>query len=65
MLPLVQVNTVAVTFCVAESVPNRPKENPAIATPATSVIAIRITVARIGEMAVLLDRQMVIPDLVD
>ena len=31
--------------------PKRPKTNPAMATAAMSVIAIRMTVARMGEMA--------------
>jgi hypothetical protein len=34
--------------------PNRPKTNPAMAMAAISVIAIRITVARTGEIAFLL-----------
>jgi len=54
--PWLHVSTMTVTFCVADNVPNSPKENPAIATPATNVIAIRMTVARTGEMAILLDR---------
>jgi len=41
-------------FAELPSDPNNPKTNPAMATAATSVIAMRMTVARIGEMAFLL-----------
>jgi hypothetical protein len=40
-------------LAVADRVPNSPKENPAIATPATNVMAMRMTVARTGEIAFL------------
>jgi len=40
-----------VTFAELPRVPKRPKAKPAMATPATRVIAIRMTVARTGEMA--------------
>jgi hypothetical protein len=52
--PEVQLSVVTVTLAVAESVPNSPKANPAIATPATNVMAMRMTVARTGEIAFLL-----------
>ena len=47
----VQVTTWALTWAVLVNDPNRPNTNPIRATAAMSVIAIRITVARIGEMA--------------
>jgi len=53
-LPATHVTPTAVTLAVPDSVPNRPKEKPAMDTPETSVIAIRMTVARTGEIALLL-----------
>jgi hypothetical protein len=44
---------VTVTLAVDESDPNKPKAKPAMATPATRVIAMRMTVARTGEIAFL------------
>src|SRR5271157_4568904 len=52
--PDVQASATAETLAVADSVPNSPKANPAIATPATRVMAMRMTVARTGEIAFLL-----------
>jgi hypothetical protein len=52
-LPAVQVKTCALTCAELVNDPNRPKTNPAMAMAAMSVIAIRITVARTGEIAFL------------
>jgi hypothetical protein len=48
-----QATAVAVTCGVAENVPKRPNTKPAMATAAINVIAMRMTVARTGEMAFL------------
>jgi len=45
---------IAVTLAFPERVPKSPNEKPAMDTPDTSVIAIRMTVARTGEIALLL-----------
>ncbi len=49
-----QLTTEAVTVAELVNDPNRPKTNPAIAMAAMRVIAMRMTVARTGEMAFLL-----------
>jgi len=49
----VQVAAPSDTWAVFVNVPKRPNTNPAMATAAMSVIAMRITVARTGEMAFL------------
>jgi len=54
VVPSVQVVDVVVTVAVFVNDPNRPKTNPAIAIAAISVMAIRMTVARTGEIAFLL-----------
>jgi hypothetical protein len=50
-VPDTHVTLTADTSADAEFEPKRPKENPAMATPETRVIAIRMTVARTGESA--------------
>ena len=50
---MLQVETCALTCAELVNDPNRPKTNPAMAMAAISVIAIRITVARTGEIAFL------------
>ncbi len=49
--PAVQLAEVTATVAVLVNDPKRPKTKPAMAMAAMSVIAIRITVARTGEMA--------------
>jgi len=49
-----QLVTLADTFAVFVNDPKRPKTNPAIAIAAIRVIAMRMTVARTGEIAFLL-----------
>jgi len=51
---VVQVTTAALTLAVLVNEPKRPKTKPATAMAAISVIAMRITVARTGEIAFLL-----------
>jgi hypothetical protein len=52
--PITQVGVAPTdTFAVAPRDENNPKANPAMATPATRVIAMRMTVARTGEIAFL------------
>ena len=49
---------IADTLASPERVPKRPNEKPAMDTPETNVIAIRMTVARTGEIAVLLAKSL-------
>jgi len=44
---------VAETFAVAGTLPNSPKANPVIATPATRALTMRNTVVKSGEIALL------------
>jgi len=58
-VPATHVTPTAVTFAVPDSVLKSPKEKPAIETPEISVMAIRMTVARTGEIALLLPNCLV------
>ncbi len=59
-LAVVQDTTLPVTRALLVNDPKRPKTNPAIAMAAMSVIAIKITVAKTGEIAFLALRGLVI-----
>lgn len=58
--PATQVTPTEVMFAVVPMVLKRPKEKPAIDTPEMRVIAMRITVARTGEIPFLFPNSLVL-----